>query len=463
MPFYEGRTYTNSGGSMNILHQTELIRSGGYWTIPKLYLRYFKDPVAVLVLSEIFEQSYISGSPEFVSFSYQNIANRLFISIHAVSNVVKSLIDKGILSTKRIGIPSKIHYKIHMDIFNSLIEKHLAESNEKSENATDCGSEVRTDCETDRVIKETIISKETEDDIKPSSSDTADAVPSGVGNKDEMVSKPPLLKRRQFSPMFPSYDVERIFKHWNNLSDPLPKHRIDANNKTFVNAVAAIQKAMKRYNADDIIMAMDNYSRLINDPLSVFYWPTQRNRPGLIVGLSEFFRFAEFTEERMLKVNDLQMPQTWFSTCVREYNYILNDYGKYERDDNPKVTEALKTYFKDKFNYQVNYSVSDVNCFIRAAKFVIEYHNSNKDKINWNSALQEKQSAVMFSRRLIDCLADNQSPEYMVMPNWLCSFKTQSSRFPGYLRKLGMLDAPVTKPKQIKKGYDPGYSKGEID
>ena len=187
--------------------------------------------------------------------------------------------------------------------------------------------------------------------------------------------------------------------------------------------------------------------------------------PGHKVSLPEFFKFSKHTEERMIKQTQMLEIDSWFDECLKGWENLESTFGRYIKDHHPKITEELKKQYQSKINNR-NFSVSEINCFIKAAKFIVEYHNKQLKNINWNSCPHEKLSALLFSKRLIDAVLDDSQNKDIIEPTWLCSERTISIRLPKYLKKCGLLDGLKAPVKSLSKGkyqYDPGYTDGEIE
>jgi hypothetical protein len=171
----------------------------------------------------------------------------------------------------------------------------------------------------------------------------------------------------------------------------------------------------------------------------------------------------------MRKVRDALTFDSWFKECLKDEVTLNAAFGKYDKDANPKVTATLVNEFKSKIMDR-NFSVSEYNCFIRASKFIVEYQLKNREKINWNSCLSEKMNHSAFAKRFMKAIMDDAIDVKMIEPSWMCSVRTQESRLPKYLKKIGLLEADVIKstttvakaqPKSYK--YNPGYQAGEIE
>ncbi len=305
------------------------------------------------------------------------------------------------------------------------------------------------------VVEKSTLQTYKEDSLGKDSKESS-AAASSAGTK--------FVRRDRKQSLFPSQSVEDCFNHWNNLGYPLTKHKIEPSSKTFQACLQNIHKALKLHTSEVIKQAMTKYHTLLNLPNTTIVLAA----PGHKVSLFEFFKFSKHTEERMIKQTNMLAIDSWFETCLKSMHDIEAEFGKYSADEHPKVTEELQKQYRTKIMDR-KFSVSDINCFIKAAKFVVEYQRKNIKEINWNSCASEKISTMLFSRRLIDAVVDDAMDINMIEPTWLCSERTMNSRLPKYLKKCGLLDFVKAPTKILQKGvkekykYDPGYTEGEIE
>jgi hypothetical protein len=299
----------------------------------------------------------------------------------------------------------------------------------------------------DRAFKET----ETKEKEEPLSDDK------GADAPVVLVRRKKIVEPVEEPPLFPSADVAYCFHHWNDVGYPLQKHKVDPSTKMFQESIIAIQKALRKHSKEKITQAMTDYKKVLMHPNT---WITL-NGIGHKVPLFEFFKFTKRTEDAMLTSRIPLTIESWFDECLKGYDHLESEFGTYDSDPNPKVTEAIKKAYQHQIADRP-FSVSEINCFIRASKFVLEYHSKNKEKINWNSCLREKVSVSCFAVRLINAIIEDAQDITMIEPTWLCSTRTINSRFPKYMVKHGLMTTG-TPPKIVRRGYDPGYAKGEIE
>ena len=208
----------------------------------------------------------------------------------------------------------------------------------------------------------------------------------GKDSKESCANAPSgkFVRRKKQPSLFPSKDVEECFMFWNTLGYPLAKHKTDITSKIFTESLQNIQKALKKHTVADITQAMANYHKLITATNTTINLAI----PGHKVSLPEFFKFSKHTEERMIKQTQMLEIDSWFDECLKGWEHLESTFGRYIKDHHPKITEELKKQYQSKINNR-NFSVSEINCFIKAAKFIVEYHNKQLKKINWNSCPQE--------------------------------------------------------------------------
>jgi hypothetical protein len=157
----------------------------------------------------------------------------------------------------------------------------------------------------------------------------------------------------------------------------------------------------------------------------------------------------------------------WFDACINGLDHkFIEQYGKFNDDKNPQVTKELLAQYRMRISSR-EFSVAEINYFIKAASFVVKYHQDNKEKINWCSCLGEKTNVVRFAHRFIEAIVDDAMDVKQIEPTWLCSIRTTSSRFPKYLRKTGLMNQEntqiINKEVRKKREYNPGYRPGEIE
>lgn len=261
--------------------------------------------------------------------------------------------------------------------------------------------------------------------------------------------------RRKKNELFGSNLIEEIFNHWNELGYPLSTHKINPSLKTFQNSILAIKKALQVHSSESIKQAMTKYVQLLNNKHTTLF---MSKMSGVLVTLPEFFKFAQHTEDRMLKTNDPLHIENWFKTCLKTQEQLESEFAKYDKDDNPKITQSLITEWKKQVSSKA-LTVREINIFIRSARLMLEYHQKNKDLINWNGSKPEKLSAPMFTHRVVAaCLNSANGDTSLLSPEWLCGPKMYTERMPKYLRKIGMLTSEDIKsynaPKSKQKGVD---------
>lgn len=434
---------------MNKSQFKERQRSSGFWAVCKINAAFFNDLVTACVFADIIEQWCMSNEDEWFPLTYDSIATRLHARPNQVETSVKQLKDLEILETKRIGIPSKLFYKVNVELFDNLIDNFLEpvnSSTKPSEVNSLRASEVRNALVKEKETK----SKETEEEGKDSSSSVAAELQGG--------NKVVLLRRKKS--IYPCKEAEQVFLHWNNLGDPLASHKENPELKMFQNSMLAIQKELRKHTPEVIMQAMTAYHKTLNNKNTTLFLSKQ---PGVLVSLPEFFRFSEHTEERMLKGYNPLTIENWFHVARNGAEYLEEMFAKYDKDDNPKITKALITQWKSKV-VDAHFKVKEINIFIRSAKLLLEYHQQNKDKINWNSCKPEKLSPTLFAHRVVEaCLSGVNGDRQAITPEWLCGPKMYTERMPKYLKKIGMLtseDVKVYNAPKSKKGVD---RSGDID
>jgi hypothetical protein len=430
----------------------------GWWQTSRSVAELYDDFETAGVFAELVSTRHLSEKKgilvdDWFTTTYTEMAKSTFISENKIGQCIRAFMKDELLETKRVGIPSKCFYRLNM--------QNLIRALESTAKRSSTDSSRTRPTETCHVKDKEEKSKEEDDKGKDSLSSK---------EPTDVDSPKVVIKRRTVQPsLFPNDNVKRLFLHWNNLGSHIAKHLLDPSTKIFHRSVLAIEKALRHNTPDNIASAMDNYSNLLADQNTTMFWPTQSGRPGLIVSLEEFFKFSDYTEERMLKAKEVNIPDSWYKCCLQDYDIIATEYGKYDRDDNPKITEAIKKAYTSAVP-AAKITVTDTNFFIRSAKFVLQYHMTNKNKINWNSCLLEKNNPALFAHRLIAAILEDCQDRTMITSSWLFSDRTKTIRLPKYMKKHGLLTsdeitykAPIRPLQTKKKGYDPGYKDGEIE
>ncbi len=438
-----------------------------YSVLREDYLEFCDDSVCPALIISYFEYWHNNKTAEIYKkiaansegYSYYTFDKKDYYQHHSLQEIEKGifsqykresisagidyLIDKGVVEIVQTQDYRKNQariYLFHPEVLNDYISKKYTPNSTLTPLVP--------------VVEKSTLQTYKEDSLGKDSKESS-ATASGASLK--------LVRRKKQPTLFPSTDAEACFHHWNDLGYPLSKHKIDPSSKTFTTSLQNIQKALKKHSVAEIKEAMTNYHKIIVAPNTSINLMT----PGHKVSLHEFFKFSKYTEERMIKQTHMLEIDSWFDECMKGYEHLEKEFGKYAEDNHSKVTEELKRQYKQKIMDR-NFSVSDINCFIKAAKLVVEYHTKQLKNINWNSCQSEKISPMLFSRRLIDAVISDAMDVTKIEPTWLCSERTMMSRLPKYLKKCGLLDGdrPIVK---LQKGakekykYNPGYIEGEIE
>lgn len=247
--------------------------------------------------------------------------------------------------------------------------------------------------------------------------------------------------------LFPSQDVEALFNHWNMLGKPLSIHRADPTKKTFQRSILALQKALKSHSVEYIADTMDTYIKLLNYSDRKF----DDHTPGAVISLPEFFKFSENTESRMLTSKPLITVENWFTTCQKPWDELLLEFGKFDKDENPNVTAALIKSYKTEVENR-DFSVTETNIFIKAARLVVQLHCENNKKFDWKLHSHEKERPDWFAHHLIKAVVEDAQDKSFIAPSWLLSERTRKVRLRKHFIKCGLLwqFEDVAKPVNIE-------------
>jgi len=107
----------------------ELSKSDGYWTVNKLFVKYFKSVEKALFLSELIsKQSYFAIKNQLVKgewffLTYDKIKESTYISLNKQRKFVKELVNDDIIDVKMMGIPAKQYYRINSNIIVNTLDK----------------------------------------------------------------------------------------------------------------------------------------------------------------------------------------------------------------------------------------------------------------------------------------------------------------------------------------------------
>lgn len=454
---------------MNDLITREL--QHGFYSVPKFNIRFFGSNFVLAgvwaELSQLESQGHYKNNDEWFRFTYEYIAKRMGITIYKVTQCIDSLKKAGLLECADKGMPAKLYYKIRYDIYNELANSFII-SKETSTKFCNCETVVACNCEikdsinitTNNINKEStscsLKNKEQEDAtvvaprlIRRNQLDnerTEQSLPKEddacLHDNNIQEAKPKLVRRKPS--IFPSTEVEILFKYWNDLGTPLSAHKENPNNKTFQLACKHLAKACQKYSVEEIQSSMDKYQILLTSDTKLHLAAI-----GHKVGLAEFFQFSEFTNNKLIDNIKNGHPDDildgidgWFYECLQSIEELMVKFGnqpKYKTDNNPEVTKKIATLYREHINSNP-LSPHEINMMIDTANDLVNFHSNMKEKINFNSCPYEKNSVISFTHHLIDTLLDMTEDKATIIVAWLRG-KMFSERLPNRLKKLGILDS----------------------
>lgn len=107
--------------------------ANGFWKIDRTLAAYFKDLYPVIILDElIFHEMKHSDSEGWFYYNVEEIEKKLFIGEKLRKRCFQQLIDAGILTIEKRGIPCRFWYKINGDKIDEVITKAETSGIEKS-------------------------------------------------------------------------------------------------------------------------------------------------------------------------------------------------------------------------------------------------------------------------------------------------------------------------------------------
>lgn len=247
-------------------------------------------------------------------------------------------------------------------------------------------------------------------------------------------------------------DVQNLYEFWNNLGKPLKQHK--QGSKSNHEAIIALKKAIKQFDADLIMNAMELYHKIINCGQE---YQLNIKAPGHLVGLNEFFRFSDFTLTRINKNNCAYGIQSWFEECSKGELYMNRVYGKHKvEDEYPDITKKLKQYWKKFTGENAPSSPSDEECFRLAAIKFKQFMKKYRKNYRLNDNIDMDNLAVE-SKCLYESLENDVDDWKKVRPSWLCSENMFKKRLLFWLLDQGMMDP------EDDEDYDSFHNKSIID
>lgn len=232
-----------------------------------------------------------------------------------------------------------------------------------------------------------------------------------------------------------SSDVQNIYEFWNSLGKPLSKHRNGS--KTNYNAIKALNKAVKKFPANEIMDAMERYHNML---INGQEYKLNIRAPGNLVGLNEFFRFDDYTIPRIDKNNPAYGIQSWFEECSKNDLYLQRTYGKYKvEDEYPETTKKIKQYWKQYTNTPIPLSPNSEDCFRLASN---KFHRFVKKHAR-NKLLQDELRGKSFadnSEYIYKALEKTINEDWdKIKVHWLCSDNMFDDRLRDYFIAQGMM------------------------
>ncbi len=451
---------------------------GSFWQINKKMVRVF-GIVPTLWIVNVFERwryHVEKGDIKkdgYFYFTQTEIEKQTGINARKQTEITRNLQKLNILYVKRKGLPRKNYYRI--ELFKLL--KVTKESNLQCNGITSLvqrnyitGSTELRNSNKQLSNKELRINKSSSKKKKRFSKEnllrpqkTFLKRRSKIERPTKQSTKQPLKNShhlRRPSSIFLSYprEVKEIFRSWNDLGPPFVKHQ-EKITSTFKKAANAILKKLNKYTQSEILKTIKVYHQLISDKDSIL----NKNIPGHVVGLHEFFSFSKHTKARMQK-QKVDLPiKSWFRECLdNDFNSLQEAYGKYVKDKHPNVTNKFIELWKE-YKGNQSWSVKDENSLRQAATRFVQYHKVNRDRIDFNT-LKREHLPVNCVEYVFEAMNEDVDGDWSkVTPSWLASDKMFTHRLPNYFKSRNMFlyEGPEFHPSDALT-YDE-YSNSTID
>lgn len=258
---------------------------------------------------------------------------------------------------------------------------------------------------------------------KDKTEESKNSVLTGSASAEQV--KPTLLRRvkkpfiKPTATLFPSEEVEELFYYWNNLENGqidgfprlLTKCSKNPSRGSFTTSIAAISKALNKYNKTEIKQFMDNYIAILKD--DGFVYKNKYNTSGVIVKLPEFFGFKKETKLAMKDWNLLKPYKSWLFLCSKGMIQLqtlltkqLNGYAKKPEaksaHENPLINSIALIIENDFIKaFPDHVETSSKKDFLRSAEIMLKYHEEHGHHL---SDKEKRKDPIKFAYIMVEML-----------------------------------------------------------
>jgi hypothetical protein len=203
-------------------------------------------------------------------------------------------------------------------------------------------------------------------------------------------------------------EAKGLLTYWNNLSKPIPHHRLDTHSRTFVKALNNADRYLnKGYSVGQIKDAMDTYLRVIT-----LEHPNYPGCKGMVVGLDDFFEVNGFLKDAPI-IAKLGI-KSWLVECLRPWDEIEKKFSRQYQDKYPDVTERLKMTWPGE---RKEFTLNEENILRKTAERVYNYFidlKDFKDDVTYNP--RHPASCAPFVWKV---LSEKGNFDFGKVPNWI--------------------------------------------
>lgn len=368
------------------------------------------------------------------------IHNQIKINPETQTRYIKELIEKGILSVRKEGVPSRNFYFIHTETLLNMVSKKCGNCKETIKTIDIINNpEIQAmqpgnpSYNKININKENIVSKETIN--RPS-------VGLELLEREKLESKPGVKIKRDKTDYFgKSEDIQEIFTYWNNLGKPLSKHKFEPTSKTFQNIIKDTKKVLETYSKDQIISSINIYFNFMSELKNNFYnYKIKLENTGIKVGLSDFFEASDFIHQNM-KSKQIKI-YSWFKECCQ---YTLEELKEKYRaepkeqkllpDVHPEITKVMKDEFYELIDKK-DFTAGEENFLRKTSDMVYNYFIKLKDFKN--DMTHKKKFPYTCAGFVVQALI-KENPKTTNVPPFFGSVYFFENTVTPYLTKIGYL------------------------
>lgn len=363
-----------------------------------------------------FKKKGMLDEDDFFFVSQPEIRKTTQLNYNKQTDIINKFSADGAITVKRKGLPARNFYRINLGALIKKTNEKLV-SIKKTNEKPDSSYFEKKDLDPYNLQNLKFYGQGTYNKNKRNKNNSNKKLSS---KEDKVPKEPESLpdKKRNNNPHLMRSDyppiVGELIDHWNGLK--IVQHKDETN--TMDKILPQLNTKSQQYKPEEIKQAMTKYKELLENPGSRLY-----NRRGpFIIGLDQFFKFGKFTKTNGYK--ELENVNSWFEECLKK---DLSHLMKIPKDENPEVTEVLKTKFMNrirKFDYR------DEKAFIEGSSMLVKFLERNKSKIRYDE--RHYMIPKFFTEMLIMFLEEENNNGSEVHPGW-CKTSFELGTFPKWL------------------------------